>query len=270
MGHEAPARVRLRPAVWLLACCLLNLPRRARGDINIVVQLQGASVLNPLAISLAQYRSLTQMDNSDLLVTACALGTFSPDNQGICSPCTRCNGTQYALPVCTAVNDALCNSCALCTDREFEYCPCSPALTEQCYIGDRICLPLSPTSLRLTLLMQSNAPLSPAQQMLVQAGIATGYQEWLLKTFGVSDVILEAFTVVDTSRFTAQFLFRELYNATLVDTIRFGTADFYQTGLVYLFGGLQRRRLLSYSRNLVNIVGAFTYCQSNQSCDNNP
>lgn len=276
MGCE-PSR-RARPRVTVSApcllgaccCCLLALPRIARADINVVVNLQGASGLDPLAVSLAQYRSLSQMDNSDLLVTPCAPGTFSPEHRGVCGPCTRCNVTQYALPRCVPYADAVCNDCDVCSDRQYEYCPCSPELTAQCYLGNRICLPLTPTTLRLTLLLQSEKPLSVFQIQLIQAGVTTGYLEWLLVTFGITDAYLETFTTITRSHFSALFVFPELYNNTLVGLIKNGTIDFYEKGMIYTFGNFQRRRLLTYSSSLVRIVSAFSDCINNQTCQSNP
>lgn len=237
-------------------------------DVDIVVNADFAdSVKSAPLESLSNFVQLSSMDNSDLFVALCLPGTFSPNNEGVCHDCTKCRQNQYEKLACIPTRDRTCANCTVCGNHEIELCQCS-VKTSQCVTGDRVCMKVLPSVVTLTVDLTSNGVLNSRQRLLIQSGMATGYVEWLSIQFGVDpDTIdMTEFVQVAPTQYKAKFTFSEVYGEATIRRINTETAEFYQEGLIYTFGGGRRRRLLSYSYGLVSLNGAASNCTSVGNC----
>ena len=265
--------LRMRRILWWCLLGTIAYLAVSRADIDVVVNLRSADAVSdsPPLSALRNFKFMSQMDNSDVFVALCTPGTFSPDNEGICHDCTVCRpGEQFERLPCVPVRDRTCLNCTLCSDHEIELCQCS-VKTTQCVTGDRVCVKVVPTVVTLTIDLTSNGVLTSRQQMLIQSGMSTGYVEWLGLEFGISADTIEMtnFVKVGPMNYKATFTFYEVYGEATVTRINTQTAEYYQGGLFYTFGGgpaARRRRLLSYSYNLVSANGVSSSCTVNQTC----
>ena len=215
-------------------------------DVDVVVNLEGAEVLAPDPVSsLAGFVDFSSMDNSDLFVAMCLPGTFSPDHEGVCHDCVKCQANQYEKLACIPTRDRACANCTVCGTHDIELCQCS-IKTDQCVTGDRVCVKVPPTVVNLVVDFTSNGVLTTKQQNFVRSGLIVGYTDWLSLQFDVEPETVELvdFTKVGPINYKAYFRFNEVYGEAKVRAIQSQSYDFFQGGIYYTFGGGARRRRL--------------------------
>ena len=255
-----------------------------RADVDVVVNIEAAEALalEPVQ-SLPSFVDLSSMDNSDLFVAMCLPGTFSPDHEGICHDCVKCQANQYERLACIPTRDRACANCTVCGTHDIELCQCS-VKTDQCVTGDRVCVKVPPTVINLVVDFTSNGVLSNKQQTFVRSGLAVGYTDWLAIQFDVDPETVELTDFVRTGSITykAYFRFNEVYGEAKIRRIQSQDEEFFQGGIYYTFGGsggrrrrlLQagaggvggRRRLLQAGSGLISTSGVSVDCQVNTTC----
>jgi len=84
-------------------------------DVDVVVNLESAERVDLAPVeAIPSYLDMSSMDNSDLFVAMCLPGTFSPNHEGICHDCVRCQANQYEKLACIPTRDRTCANCTVC------------------------------------------------------------------------------------------------------------------------------------------------------------
>jgi hypothetical protein len=299
IGRRTRKRPLLGALLWPLLILALSPPRcRAVDLIDVILNLQGADAVDAALLPYSPLDPLI-MDNSDISVVACSVGTFSADDGGVCAPCQTCQSEKYEIHACLPWQDRACDNCTVCTARESEACPCA-VLSATCFTGDRVCLKLAPTAVTLVVDFSTGGPLSPEVEQYVRDALATGYVDWLKQEFGEPGVTFNSLTATSPGQYGASFTFADVYDQATVSRIRNSPASLFQQGLAYVFGGRRRallahgagtpppprvrlllsntppgpapgRALLSSRRLLANFsfvaTGTQSSCQTNTTCD---
>ena len=219
--------------------------------VDVVVNLATADGVDAdQVLALRKVVDVSSMDNSDLFVAMCLPGTFSPDTEGICHDCVKCQANQYEKLECIPTRDRTCANCTVCGSNDIELCQCA-VKTSQCVTGDRVCLKVPPTVVNLVVDFSSNGVLSNKQQTFVRSGLAVGYTDWLAMQFDVDPETVELTDFVRTGTLTykAYFRFNEVYGQAKIARIQGQNKDFFQGGIYYTFGGGARRRRLLQQQN---------------------
>ena len=215
-------------------------------DVDVIVNLAGADIVVPEPVqALPNFLDFSSMDNSDLFVAMCLPGTFSPDHEGVCHDCVKCQADQYEKLACIPTRDRTCANCTVCGVHDLELCQCS-VKTAQCVTGDRVCVKVPPTVVNLVVDFTSNGVLTNQQQLFVRSGLAVGYTDWLALQFDVDAETVELVDFVKTGSVTykAYFRFNEVYGEAKIRQIQSQNEEFFQGGIYYTFGGGGRRRRL--------------------------
>ena len=83
--------------------------------VDVVVNLATADGVDAdQVLALRKVVDVSSMDNSDLFVAMCLPGTFSPDTEGICHDCVKCQANQYEKLECIPTRDRTCANCTVC------------------------------------------------------------------------------------------------------------------------------------------------------------
>ncbi len=235
--------------------------------LEVVVNLQGASVLDPSRLPSVYANSLSQMDNSDVDVKICPLETFSADHGGVCGPCSVCQVEQYISEQCLPWQNRVCSNCTVCGWHEVELCNCD-AVDSKCFTGDRICVKLVPAALNLTVYMRSVKMLTNIQQNFIISGLEIWYVDWLMSTFDIESATFRNFGYRGNYTYAAVFEIFGVYDSGTLSQIQAGIPSQFQQGFLYSFG-LHRRRLLFAPLTDVYVNGAGTECSiPTDTCSN--
>jgi len=241
--------------LWLAGC------RGADASVvkylEVVVNLQGASILDPLLLPSVYANSLSQMDNSDVSVKLCPDETFSPDHGGVCGPCDTCHTEQYIAAQCLPWQNRVCSNCTVCGLHEVELCSCD-LIDARCFTGDRICVKLVPAALNLTVYMRSvNKELTSIQKSFITSGLQIWYVDWLKSTFDIESASFASFEYRGNYTYAAIFHVFGVYDSATLTHLQAGIPSQFQEGFTYSFG-LHRRVFSPLTDVYVN--GAGTEC----------
>ena len=241
--------------LWLAGC------RGADGTaltyLEVVVNLQGASILDPLLLPFVYAKSLSQMDNSDVSVKVCPVETFSADHEGVCGPCSTCQTEQYIAAQCLPWQNRVCSNCTVCGWHEVELCRCD-VIDARCFTGDRICVKLVPAALNLTIYMRSvNKELTSIQKSFITSGLQIWYVDWLVSTFDIESASFLSFEYRGNYTYAAIFEVLGVYDSGTLTQLQAGIPSQFQEGFTYSFG-LHRRVFSPLTDVYVN--GAGTEC----------
>ena len=256
MGGRLLHFFRLLPSfllLWLAGC------RGADASyLQVVVNLQGASVLDSSLLPSVYASSLSQMDNSDVDVRICPAEMFSPDHGGVCGPCATCHAEQYIAAQCLPWQDRVCSNCTVCGWHEVELCSCD-LIDSRCFTGDRICVKLVPAALNLTIYMRSAKVLTSVQQNFIVSGLEIWYTDWLVAMFDIESASFLNFDYRGNYTYAAVFEVLGVYDPGTLAQLQAGILSQFQQGFSYSFG-LHRRRLLFSPLTDMYVNGAGTVC----------
>jgi Tyrosine-protein kinase ephrin type A/B receptor-like len=232
-------------SLWVFLLTVMWPPPCRGGLIDITVTIMDTDGVSAWMLS-ENYTLSLQYDDTLLDVQMCSAGTFSDDHSGVCRPCTPCTGDTFARGVCEPWSDTYCAPCRSCVKNEKEICSCG-IVTNQCYLGDRACLPVAAVTMHLNITLVSAKTLTAKQVTFVQSGLQAGYIEWLQLTYLEDSVTFDGMYQVTALTYTALFTIANVYNEATVASINSATQSDLQRGILYTFSGgqLRRRSLLS-------------------------
>ena len=149
--------------VTLLVC--------VHGQIKVAILMQGSDFINVTVVPLFD---VNQFDLGDVFISPCRAGTYNEARDSYCKDCSVCTAYQYERETCISVRNRVCQNCTECTAREQQICECNQR-SQDCPIGDRICLPLPPTSANISFDLSVSVSLSPLKERFLQEGLRTGF-----------------------------------------------------------------------------------------------
>ena len=267
-----------RPLVGALCMYLLFLPI-AHSEIKIAILMQGSDFIN---ISVVPLFDVNQFDLGDVFISPCRAGTYNEARDSFCKDCSVCTSYQYERETCITVRNRVCLNCTLCTEREQELCQCSQR-TADCVTGDRVCLPLPPTSANITFDLGVSAPLSALKQRFMVEGLHTGFVLFLSDYLQHSpdDIVLTTFIKVEPKMYFVTFIVNNVYSLFTKKQVQLISKETVQIGLTSTFGvqsntfgtvtEQRRRRLLqqqqpSSSVILLSVSDVTAQCLSQGGC----
>lgn len=141
------------------------------GELKVAILMQGSDFIN---ITVVPLFDVDQFDLGDVFISPCRAGTYNEARDSYCKDCTVCSSNQYEREECVSVRNRVCANCTTCTEREQQVCDCRQRSPE-CVTGDRVCLPLPPTSATISFNLTVNTQLSPLKERFLQEGLRTGF-----------------------------------------------------------------------------------------------
>lgn len=222
--------------VWGAVCTtllLLWLPV-AHSELQIAILMQGSDFIN---ISVVPFFDVNQFDLGDVFISPCRSGTYNEARNSFCKDCSVCTSYQYERETCIAVRNRVCLNCTICSDREQELCQCSQR-TAECITGDRVCIPLPPTSANITFDLRVSAPLSALKQRFMVEGLHTGFvlflSDYLQHT--PDDIMLITFLKVEPKMYLVTYIVDNVYSLFTKKQVQLISKDIVQIGLTSTFG----------------------------------
>jgi hypothetical protein len=150
---------------------LLLLVGGVSGELKIAILMQGSDFIN---VTIVPTFDVNQFDLGDVFISPCRAGTYNEARDSYCKDCSVCADYQYQSVDCVATHNRVCLNCSVCTDREQEICACRQ-VSQECATGNRVCLPLPPTTANITFDLTVSAQLSALKERFLLEGLRTGF-----------------------------------------------------------------------------------------------
>jgi len=253
-------------------------------SIQVSIIMRGSDYINTSFVSSF---GVNQYDLGDVYLSPCRTETYSSDHSGICKDCTSCISEEYEQALCLADQNRVCSNCSTCNEHEHQICECN-IKTQTCYLGNRICAPLSPTDINITFELTMGNVLSTPQLHFVENGLSTGFPLFLSEylNHAVENIEFKGLTNVKGLLYYSIFIIHSVYDKDTIYKAETIDKTVVQQGLSYTFGiafsGTSRRLLASYSpiTNIsagpvttscivISICPTFFHLSvSNNTCDN--
>ena len=237
--------------------------------IQVGVIMTGSDFIN---VSMVPSFDVNQHDLGDVFVTPCRSETYSSDHSGICKDCTSCISDEYERLQCMADQDRVCSNCTACNNHEYQICECN-LKTQSCYLGNRICAPLSAADINITFELTMGSSLSNIQFHFVENGLSTGFALFLSDylSHDVSLIEFKGMTNVKGLLFSAMFIIHNVYDKNTITKAENMDRLVIQQALSYTFGVAftgSRRRMLVLSSPITNISAGVvtTSCVITSAC----
>lgn len=235
--------------------------------------MQGTDFIN---ISIVPVFDVNQYDLGDVFISPCRAGTYNEDRDSVCKDCKLCAAYQYEHMDCISTHNRVCLNCTVCTEREQEMCACTQR-TPECVTGDRVCLPLPPTSANITFDLTVSTPLSALKERFLQEGLRTGFVLFLSDYLQhPPDSIVFLYMVKRTSTgYSTTFIVNDVYSLFTKTQVEHLDQAIVQGGLTNTFGvksntfstvSQQRRRLLQVAAITLNAANVEAQCISQGVC----
>lgn len=245
----------------------------ALAEIKIAILMQGSDFIN---ISIVPTFDVNQFDLGDVFISPCRAGTYNDVRDSFCKDCSVCASSQYERDTCVAIHNRVCANCTVCTEREQEMCACS-VKTAECVTGDRVCLPLPPTSANITFDLYVDVQLSPLKERFLQEGLRTGFILFLSDYLqhSTDSIVFMYMTKLTPKSYAATFIINDVYSLYTKTQVSRLTRDIVQGGLTNTFGvqsntfstvTQQRRRLLQQSPISLSVDHVDAQCISQGAC----
>lgn len=243
-------------------------------EIRIAILMQGSDFIN---ISVVPSFDVNQFDLGDVFISPCRAGTYNEARDSFCKDCSVCAVYQYERGECISTRNRECVNCTVCTDREQELCGCTQR-TPECVTGDRVCLPLPPTSANITFDLTVSTKLSALKERFLQEGLRTGFILFL-GDYLHHDQDLIVMTLLDKrspTSYVVTFIVSGVYS--LFTKLQVSRMDrvVVQEGLTSTFGvqsntfstvSQQRRRLLQAGAVTLSAANVDAQCVSQGACE---
>jgi len=246
--------------------------------------MRGSDYIN---VSLVPLFGVNQYDLGDVFLSPCRSETYSSDHSGICKDCTSCISDEYEQLQCMADQNRMCSNCTACNTHEHQICECN-LRTQSCYLGNRVCSPLTPADINITFELTMGSSLSPTQLLFVENGLSTGFALYLSDYLphDVNLIDFKGMTKIRGLLYSAMFIIHKVYEKDIINKAEIIDRNVVQQGLAYTFGMAftgSGRRILAPSSPITNISAGevttscvitsdcpefFHLSNSSNSCDN--
>ena len=258
---------------WIMLFFLVGGAHLGLSEIRIAILMQGSDFIN---ISIVPSFDVNQFDLGDVFISPCRAGTYNEARDSFCKDCSVCAWYQYERADCVSTRNRDCVNCTICTDREQELCGCTQR-TPECVTGDRVCLPLPPTSANITVDLVVSVKLSALKERFLQEGLRTGFVLFLSEYLQHnSDSIVFMFLEKRSpTAYITTFIVQDVYSLYTKMQVSRMDRSIVQAGLTSTFGvqsntfsavSQQRRRLLNGGVVTINVVNVDSVCVSKGGC----
>lgn len=239
---------------------LLVIAGGVSGEIKIAILMQGSDFIN---VTIVPTFDVNQFDLGDVFISPCRAGTYNEARDSYCKDCAICTDFQYQSVDCVATHNRVCLNCSICTDREQEMCACRQ-LSAECVTGNRVCLPLPPTTANITFDLTVSMQLSPLKERFLQEGLRTGFVLFLSEYLqhNPDDIVLLSLTKRLPRVYFATFLVNNMYSLFTKSQVSRIDQPIVQAGLTSTFGvqsntfstaQQRRRRLLQQQGTTIDL-----------------
>ena len=241
---------------------LLLLVGGVSGELRIAILMQGSDFIN---VTIVPAFDVNQFDLGDVFISPCRSGTYNEARDSYCKDCSVCADYQFQSVDCVATHNRVCLNCSVCTDREQEICACRQ-LSQECATGNRVCLPLPPTTANITFDLTVSAQLSSLKERFLLEGLRTGFVLFLsaFLQHNSDDILLMSMTKRSPRMYFVTVLVSNMYSLFTKSQVSRLDQAIVQEGLTSTFGvqsntfsavsQQRRRRLLAVVELLVGDV----------------
>lgn len=215
-------------------CVVVSLLAHAGGQIKVAILMQGSDFINVTVVPLFD---VNQFDLGDVFISPCRAGTYNEARDSYCKDCSVCTAHQYEREDCIAVRNRVCLNCTICSEREQQICECNQR-SQDCVTGDRVCLPLPPTSANISFDLTVSTSLSPLKERFLQEGLRTGFVLYLGEYLRHSpDSIVFMYLLKQGPRqYYTTFIVNDVYSLYTKGQVSQLTQAVVQAGLTSTFG----------------------------------
>ena len=216
-------------AVFLILC--LNV---VRSEIQIAILMQGSDFIN---VSIVPAFDVNQFDLGDVFISPCRAGTYNEARDSFCKDCATCTSYQYERETCISIRNRVCANCTICTEREQEICQCS-SRTPDCVTGDRVCLPLPPTSANITFDLSVSVQLPTLKERFLQEGLRTGFVLFLSEYLqhNPDSIVFLYLVKISPKTYMTTFIVNDVYSLYTKNQVSLLNQAIVQLGLTNTFG----------------------------------
>ena len=249
---------------WL--CLILSATLTLSEHLEVAMVMQETNFIN---ISLVAEYYVNQRNLGDVFISPCQTEMYSSDHSGICKDCAQCAAEQYAAFPCLIYQNRVCRNCTKCSPRETEICFCGYR-TPTCYTGDRVCAPLIPKDVALTIQFSVPKTLTTLEEQFAKSGFNTGYILFLSLFFShsASNTKFTGMSKVSSTVYNASFVLEKVYDPATVYAVNHMTTQDVQDGLRFTFAGSKRRLLQFVNPVQFTGIGASSTCSTPaQECE---
>lgn len=200
----------------------------------MAILMQGSDFIN---ITVVPLFDVNQFDLGDVFISPCRAGTYNEARDSYCKDCSVCTASQYEREECIAIRNRVCINCTVCTEREQQICECNQR-SQDCVTGDRICLPLPPTSANISFDLSVSVALSPLKERFLQEGLRTGFILFLgdYLQHSPDSIVFMYLIKMGPRQYYTTFIVNDVYSLYTKGQVSRITQSVVQTGLTSTFG----------------------------------